>query len=246
MKMKSLYFLIFFSIINLSTQAQTIPNNKNQLQVELIPYTIMDGIGSGLSISYIRSLKKRYTFKLSYGIMSDYVDGSFERPYWVNGKPIAEFTNHVDINSPESFPLQVPDKSEFILLNELGIKHFKPQKSHRLNNYLNFELGYNFISKKKITVNSSLGISIGITNSHYNTGAYNIIVAEEDMWLIISIYSRYLYYGFVNTNQIEYKINDRFSLGVSAGLQLIMKKFKTLGAIDDGIFHSGVIAKVAF
>ena len=243
--MKAFYFSLILSLTSHLASAQLDPNSKNALAVEIIPMAIMVGTGNGLTIGYQRQLQKRTNLKITYGILSDYVDGSFEIPPLVNGEPIAPYTNHVDFESPESYPIQVPDISEFIYLNEMGIKHYKPKKTHRLNHFVNVEAGLNFQLMEKVQLNSSFGFSFGLANRKYNTGAYNLEIGPYgQMWLIISMHSRYLYWGLVQSNQLSYQISDRFSLGISTGLNPIMAK--NLFPLDDFVFHLGLLTKVSF
>jgi hypothetical protein len=139
----------------------------------------------------------------------------------------------------------IPDESLFTRIKDAGIKQYRPHDGVNTARYFTLEYLKIFRFRSKHAVDFGLGLKAGIVNrSRWAAGVADTVnyFGEPHLtWITYTISGRYLYYGYSSRLEYFYKINQYFSLGLSAGLHLPMvaKKFE----YDDYRVYLGVTAK---
>ncbi len=214
---------------------------------EVVPYAILYGgqadgyqIGAGCNL-----VKGKYTIQLTYGVrkrtyeLSDQVAAPL-----VNGMPIVDKTTDASIFTPENEQLGgVPDISLFQHLEEAGIRHYVPRDGAYVTNYGSLEILRNYTIKNKWAVSGGLGGQIGLMNRTEAGGglsdSVNYFGQPIKTWITYRISARYLYYGFTSRVSLTRKISSHFSVGIGAGIHIIMAKNST----DDVMPYFSLLAR---
>ena len=241
-----LFFLLF--LIPSKSTAQ----NKNSLQVEILPIAIVNQNGTGLQIAWQRQINDKIYLELGYGIIYDLINQSGYDSPKANGLPIGKYTTEVNIkDAAQSFNFILPDPSVIADLNRMGFKQITPFKSYRLDNYGSFSVGFSVKKLKKWRIIPQLGLLLGIANRTEIGGGLTSNLGDNPFigstapqgWIVFQAYSRYWYFGVSGKVNVYRRIKDNTFLGVVAGTNLILDE---KSRVDDLIFYTGVSLKVGF
>lgn len=239
------YLLSSFGGYHLS--AQTKQASKFTFSAEVIPCVVLyGGRGDGFHVSLERRIfKEKFGILVTYGINKRSYDlsGQVEAPL-VNGLPLVDKTTTSSIFTPkEERTGGVPDESLFQLLQNSGVKQYKPYDGAYITNYGTIELLRKHSFKQKWDLDWGFGMQMGLMNRNEAAGglsdSVNYFGQPIKTWIIYRISARYLYYGFTTRLSFTRRITDHFSLGIGSGLHLIMSK----GSTDDAMPYVSILAK---
>jgi hypothetical protein len=234
----TIVFTLVFSFLGNNLFAQS-SKGTYSFYAEVIPYAVLyggasDGFQAGIGKSFHRN---KYKILLTYGsAKKTYQLSNLVTPTEINGRPF-------DGESTDASIFTLPngrgaiDKSMYEMLEEAGIKHYKPNDGAYVKNYGTLEILSSHSIKKKWRFEWGFGGQLGLMNrtefgaSKYS-GAINTLT-------IYRISARYIYYGITNRVSLTRKLSDHFSVGISSGVHLIMGKNTS---IDNANPYIGLLA----
>ncbi len=238
--MKTPFILLYLSLAAclpalLSGQrASTEPGTyaRHTLAIELIPWGYLQtGQTTGLQAGYEYS-RRRWTHAFTAGMVYDNFHSGLEREtVTVNGQPPAGWSTEVDIFTTRPYPLGgVVNELDFRWLESWGFRHSRPKQSYRLNRYLTYECLYHIVQGRRFSLRLGPGITAGLTNRDDTVVGFTGDISSgvtghtERFWININVRARYLYWGPAARLVADYRISERFSLGLSGGLHYIFAK----------------------
>ena len=212
--------------------------NKNYFGIHVLPLATSETrFATGVYFDYNGIVKKKYFFKIGYGVIYD----NYWQPQYSYNLPgrASKWSNETaadDIPFKEAF--NIPDKKIIDDLNSSGFANFNIEGSHRIDHFINFNFGYNFhVGKsKKWTLSPSVGILLGLSDRTYAVGAGDFILLKElnvphplypsdtYFWIVFQMRNRYLYTGYNVKFDLDRKLGNRFSLGMSSGINFSVRK----------------------
>ena len=208
--------------------------SKYEFSSEIIPllYLTEDGAGDGYQVGLARDIRKgRYKVKLTYGSNKYTYQLSGVYGITIGGMPVFIKKADENIFTPRDERVEgVPDESLFELLENAGIKHFKPDDGAITTNYGTIEIIRNTQLGKKWNLDWGFGGQLGMMNRNELAGAvvselyYPLSGNYITTAVTFRISAKYLYYGFTGRIDLTRKITDRFSIGGAGGIHMIMGK----------------------
>lgn len=241
------YFAGIFILVPFLLLGQQ-PNKGSYIYIDLIPFASMLTNGNGLMVGYSYQTSKRFVHNISVGMLyNNAPSGAEVENFTVDGKPIREWTTEIDYTTHRPFTFAgLVSSNDFKNLDALGIKHFKPGMSYRINRFLNYDCLY-AIPINKFMFKIGLGAQLGLTNSEEThvgfTGKIvsNITGEEDEFWINFNIRAKYLYLGAITKLDFDYPVTNNLRLGVTAGIQYI---FDTNFREDTKIGYAGITTRI--
>lgn len=229
--------LFLFSTQYMSAQYQSII-------VEVMPVAFMKGNGTGLNATYKKMFNNKLGLSFSMGMIYDNFHSGLEREFFtMDGEPIERWSTEVDIYMDRPYPLGgIVNDNDFSYFEQLGITHYKPRTSYRLNRYIILDFVYSY-PMKKWAFHFSAGPTLGLTNRDDVIVGFtgeimnNFAGDSERFWVNFNFRSKYLYFGTAGKLALDYHLSEKLSLGLSCGVHYI---FDRHFGEDDKLLYLGL------
>lgn len=206
---------------------------KYTFSSEVIPYLYFpeEGAGDGFQVGLARSLGSKYKLQLTYGSNKYTYKLSGDYIITVGGVPLFIKKADENIFTPKNERVEgIPDESLYEMLENTGIKHFKPDDGAFTVNYINLEILRTHQIGSKWKIDWGLGGQFGLMNRNELAGAvvselhYPLSGNNVTTNVTFRISAKYLYYGFTSRIAFTRKITDHFSVGGAGGIHMMMSK----------------------
>ena len=231
--MKKYFLFLLLTLPSLSNG-----QNKNYLGMHILPLATSETrYATGIYFDYNRVFRNNYFFKIGYGIIYDnYWQPQYEYDLAGGGTKWSNDIFANDIPFPNAY--KFPSQAVIDDLNTSGFKNLNTDGSYRLDHFLNLNFGYNlkFGKSEKWSIAPSAGILLGLADITFAAGAADVILlknieeahplypAETYLNIVFQVRNRYLYFGYNIKVDLDRKISDRFSLGMSSGINFSVRK----------------------
>lgn len=225
--------LALFLLLITESEAQIRPSATYTFSTEVIPYVVFpeEGAGDGFQVGLARSLGNKYKVQFTYGLNKYTYQLSGEYGITIGGVPIFIKKADENIFTPVEERVEgVPHESKYELLENVGIKHFKPDDGAFTTNYVTIELLRSHQLGKNWNLDWGLGGQLGLMNRNEQGGAVvsDLYYPLSDNYVKTAVTFRlsvkYIYYGFTSRVALSRNITDRFSVGIAGGTHLMMGK----------------------
>ncbi len=228
------FMIIFMSIFwVVHCYSQKRQPAKYTFYSEIIPYLYFPekGAGDGFQIGLARSLGVgQYKVLFTYGMNKYTYQLSGEFGVEVGGSKVFVKKTDDNIFTPATDRVEfVPDPSLYELLENTGFKHFKPDDGAFTTNYGTIEVLREHALGEKWKLDWGFGGQIGLMNRNELAGAVvtdlRYLSGNQVLTNItFRLSAKYLYYGITNRITLSRKITDKFSVGSTGGVHLLMGK----------------------
>lgn len=249
-KIQTLLLLTFFLIFPKFINAQF----KNSIGIHILPWVKSEtNSATGIYLDFDRKLNPKWYLNFGYGMLYD--------NYWQSDE--FDLSKHPNIMPIEINIYNIPDPQRFVIpqssiLNDIknsGISNYKIHDSHRIDHFLNFNIGYEILSNKKHKLSSSTGLILGMADRTFSVKSDSLYLAagvfdqhpfipiDLNFWVVFQIRSRYMYLGYNYKINYDYYFNDKISLGLSLASNVSLRKnFRK----EQDFYFLGVSSKVYF
>ena len=227
---------------------------KNNISIQVMPLVKSEtNSATGLYIAYDRQLSASWFVNFGYGMLYDnfWQSDEYDLKKHPNFMPVESKLNN--LTDPQ--PFFIPDKSVVKHISESGLKNLSLYDSNRVDHFLNVNAGYTVKASKKIHISTSAGLILGMAERTFSVHADSVILsagvntpnplipADLPFWVVFQVRSRYLYLGYTYKANFDYFFNEKFSLGLSVGSNVSLRKnFKK----EQDFYFLGVSSKVHF